>query len=162
MTCLTTLSDVDSTGAFRIDRSPKHFAPLLGYLRHGTIHLDEGVSARGPSDSAAHAGGAARGCLPASAPGDAHCSRAHVLFATGVLAEAHFFGLWGAVEELEPLARAEALKLMVRSCQNVAGLGLGVGAALRGRRAKGASCSDLPTDPSRKTRRCAAQTLSRC
>lgn len=42
-----TCSDVDETGAFRLDRNPKYFEPLLGFLRDGSLTLDQGISARG-------------------------------------------------------------------------------------------------------------------
>lgn len=107
---------MDDTGAFRIDRSPKHFEPILCYLRHGTIHLDHSVSARGIGDPERGSGSALVECRAAFFTNCFFCApllfMAHPCF-TGVLAEAHFFGLWNAVEELEPLARAETLKAAV-------------------------------------------------
>eukprot|EP00049_Salpingoeca_infusionum_P008134 m.131797 g.131797 ORF g.131797 m.131797 type:complete len:859 (+) comp13925_c0_seq2:141-2717(+) len=38
---------VDDTGAFLLDRNPNYFAPLLSYLRSGTMVLDEGISPSG-------------------------------------------------------------------------------------------------------------------
>lgn len=40
-------SKQDVNGAFLIDRSPTYFEPLLNYLRHGQIILDDDVNAVG-------------------------------------------------------------------------------------------------------------------
>ena len=37
----------DSTGAYLIDRSPEYFEPIIGWLRHGDLVLNEGVNPRG-------------------------------------------------------------------------------------------------------------------
>ena len=37
----------DSNGAYLIDRSPKHFLPLLDYLRNGEIVLDKDINPQG-------------------------------------------------------------------------------------------------------------------
>lgn len=37
----------DATGAFLIDRSPEYFEPIIGWLRHGDLILNEGVNPRG-------------------------------------------------------------------------------------------------------------------
>ena len=47
-----TPSPVDESGAFLIDRSPIYFEPIIGYLRHGQLVLDEGVNIRGVLEEA--------------------------------------------------------------------------------------------------------------
>lgn len=41
------LSATDSTGAYLIDRSPDYFEPLLNFLRHGKLILNEGINPQG-------------------------------------------------------------------------------------------------------------------
>ena len=45
-------SAVDASGAYLFDRSPRYFAPLLDFLRHGTVVLDDGVDPRGVLEEA--------------------------------------------------------------------------------------------------------------
>ena len=43
-------SATDSTGAYLIDRSPDYFEPLLNFLRHGKLILNEGINPQGESN----------------------------------------------------------------------------------------------------------------
>ncbi len=45
--CVGWLSATDSTGAYLIDRSPDYFEPLLNFLRHGKLILNEGINPQG-------------------------------------------------------------------------------------------------------------------
>ena len=38
------LSATDASGAFLIDRSPTYFEPLLNFMRHGKLILNEGIN----------------------------------------------------------------------------------------------------------------------
>lgn len=37
----------DENGAYLIDRSPEYFEPILNYLRHGQLIINEGINIRG-------------------------------------------------------------------------------------------------------------------
>lgn len=45
-------SAMDSTGAYLIDRSPEYFEPILNYLRHGDVILDNNVNPKGVMEEA--------------------------------------------------------------------------------------------------------------
>jgi uncharacterized protein YjbI with pentapeptide repeats len=40
-------SATDDTGAYLVDRSPEYFEPLLNFLRHGKLILNEGINPQG-------------------------------------------------------------------------------------------------------------------
>ena len=40
-------SAVDHSGAYLIDRSPTYFEPILNYLRHGQLIMDDGLNPLG-------------------------------------------------------------------------------------------------------------------
>ena len=40
-------SATDASGAYLIDRSPDYFEPLLNFLRHGKLILNEGINPQG-------------------------------------------------------------------------------------------------------------------
>ena len=40
-------SVTDSSGAYLIDRSPEYFEPLLNFLRHSKLILNEGINPQG-------------------------------------------------------------------------------------------------------------------
>lgn len=42
----------DSNGAYLIDRSPAYFEPILNYLRHGDVILDENINPKGVLEEA--------------------------------------------------------------------------------------------------------------
>ncbi|NXM62118.1 KCTD9 protein, partial [Illadopsis cleaveri] len=62
----------DPRGAFLIDRSPEYFEPILNYLRHGQLIVNDGINLLGSS-----------ACF------------------VGVLEEARFFGIDSLIEHLE-------------------------------------------------------------
>ena len=45
--CSLSPSCRDASGAYLIDRSPTYFEPILNFLRHGKLILDEGVNPEG-------------------------------------------------------------------------------------------------------------------
>lgn len=42
-----TPSNVDTNGAYLIDRSPTYFEPILNYLRNGQLIFDSNINAEG-------------------------------------------------------------------------------------------------------------------
>lgn len=45
-------TSIDESGAFLIDRSSIYFEPIIGFLRHGQLIIDDGVSIRGVLEEA--------------------------------------------------------------------------------------------------------------
>lgn len=45
-------STTDDTGAYLIDRSPEYFEPILNYLRHGNVILDNNINPKGVLEEA--------------------------------------------------------------------------------------------------------------
>lgn len=48
----TWLSRVDSTGAYLIDRNGAYVAPIINYLRHGQLVIDESLNPAGVLEEA--------------------------------------------------------------------------------------------------------------
>lgn len=83
-------SAIDSTGAFLIDRSPEYFEPLLNFLRHNKLILNESLNPQGKRK------------MPRKLMVSLWCD-------LGVLEEAKFFGISKAIEPLESMIQTEEL-----------------------------------------------------
>ena len=45
-------STMDKHGSYLVDRSPEYFEPLLNYLRHGSLILNDNVNPKGVLEEA--------------------------------------------------------------------------------------------------------------
>lgn len=98
---MTAVSDVwgnkqDSQGAYLIDRSPDYFEPILNYLRHGQLIINEGINPLGTTDTLLN--------MYAANP-RLQCFLIFSLSSAGVLEEARFFGIEQLAEQLETLIK---------------------------------------------------------
>lgn len=98
---VTAVSDVwgnkqDSHGAYLIDRSPDYFEPILNYLRHGQLIINEGINPLGITDTLLN--------MYAASP-RLQCFLIYSLSSAGVLEEARFFGIEQLAEQLETLIK---------------------------------------------------------
>ncbi|XP_029505794.2 BTB/POZ domain-containing protein KCTD9-like isoform X2 [Oncorhynchus nerka] len=84
----------DSQGAYLIDRSPGYFEPILNYLRHGQLIINDGINPLGmPHTHNVHTGLT-----------HTHTNSYFISF-SGVLEEARFFGIEQLAEQLENLIK---------------------------------------------------------
>ena len=97
---------MDESGALLLDRSWRHFEPLLGLMRDGHLLIDPGVSYRGTHATLRLHPSARPFPLPRASRLRHGCAQ----LSAGVLAEAHFFGIWEAIDLLEAKAKEEALQ----------------------------------------------------
>lgn len=86
----------DSQGAYLIDRSPDYFEPILNYLRHGQLIINEGINPLGKTNKPL----IVYKVNPAS-----HTVLTFSLSSVGVLEEARFFGIEQLAEQLETLIK---------------------------------------------------------
>lgn len=86
----------DSQGAYLIDRSPDYFEPILNYLRHGQLIINEGINPLGITDTLLNV------------YSTSHRLQSFLIFSrstAGVLEEARFFGIEQLAEQLETLIK---------------------------------------------------------
>lgn len=86
----------DSQGAYLIDRSPDYFEPILNYLRHGQLIINEGINPLGKTNKYLYANTANQA---------SHTVLTFSLSSVGVLEEARFFGIEQLAEQLETLIK---------------------------------------------------------
>ena len=98
-------SATDCTGAFLIDRSPEYFEPLLNFLRHNKLILNEGINPQGWAFQSSLMVAILLNSIHPPPPSLSSPS----LFLAGVLEEAKFFGISKAIEPLESLIETEEL-----------------------------------------------------
>lgn len=103
----------DSQGAYLIDRSPDYFEPILNYLRHGQLIINEGINPLGKTNKYLYANTANQA---------SHTVLTFSLSSVGVLEEARFFGIEQLAEQLETLIKVykectwNRLKWLVITC----------------------------------------------
>lgn len=99
--CISYKSDVwgnkqDSQGAYLIDRSPDYFEPILNYLRHGQLIINESINPLGKTNKTLNV---------YTANSASHTALTFSLSSVGVLEEARFFGIEQLAEQLETLIK---------------------------------------------------------
>lgn len=86
----------DSQGAYLIDRSPDYFEPILNYLRHGQLIINEGINPLGKTNKPLNV---------YTANPALYTVLTFSLSSLGVLEEARFFGIEQLAEQLETLIK---------------------------------------------------------
>lgn len=94
----------DSQGAYLIDRSPDYFEPILNYLRHGQLIINEGINPLGITDTFSNMHAASTRL---------QCVLIFSLSFAGVLEEARFFGIEQLAEQLETLIKVSVCRIYI-------------------------------------------------
>lgn len=92
----------DKHGAYLIDRSPEYFEPILNYLRHGQLIVNEGINIRGKISEEALDFLQNRSVMSLDDNNRRPCF-------PGVLEEARFFGIEQLAEQLDVAIKVSKL-----------------------------------------------------